>query len=457
MRLFEKYDAYRKRMERLKLLAVVAGCVAVPIHGYADLFHYNNLLIGPRAIGLGGAFTALSDDPSGLYYNPGGLAFQNSAHLSSSINTFYLKQNSYEKVFGDKSFEDSARGTVSSFFGFTKRVTPPLLGQLQVGLAFVNPDAALSNENTLITENRESDVVRYHRAANIRSGSSQIILGVAKRIGKDIGFGCALSYLDVDELEQIYQDVIQGPFRFDELPDKDVFSTLGQNVRLHLVMRGAAARCGMKAQLGTNLKIGLSYQQAKPLYQRLEYDLELNKIYSFSDGAIVSVQNSTIPSLQGQLQRSVSRSTSDNFVEEWPNEIRLGFAYQPLQSILISGDVVRHGVGEGSVAQVKRADVINGALGAELTLAQTLLFRAGVFTNRDATSSRNLSSTSQRKEYLDYQGASFATGIKLRSGEYTLQYSEQRGRGMAEKVTGNPQNSSGRLQVISISTNQSFQ
>lgn len=68
-----------------------------------------------------------------------------------------------------------------------------------------------------------------------------MILGLSKRIGKESGLGCAVSYLDVDELEQIYQDVVQGPFSFDELPGTNVYSTLGQNVRMHLVLRGRTA------------------------------------------------------------------------------------------------------------------------------------------------------------------------------------------------------------------------
>lgn len=431
--------------------------VSLPLSAQADLFHYSNLLIGPRAMGLGGAFTAMSDDPSGLYYNPAGLAFQNSPNLSSSINTFYLRQNSYEKVFGDDSFEDSARGTVSSFFGFSRQFKPPLLGPLQLGLAFVNPDAALSNENTLIENKTDADVVRYHRSANIRSGSSQVIVGFAKRLGKDTGVGCAASYLDIDELEQIYQDVVQGPFRFDALPETDVFSTLGQNVRMHLIIRGAALRCGMRTHFGNSVRIGFSYQHAQPVYQRLEYDIETNKVFNTAEGSIVAVESSATDALQGQLLRSISRSTLDHFVNSLPTEIRLGFAYQPVQSFLISGDLVRHGLGEGSVAQVKRAEVINASLGTEVTLANALVIRSGVFTNQDATSSRNLSSASQRGEYIDYLGASFAAGIKIKSGEYTLQYTEQRGRGRAEKVTGNPQPSSSRLQVISISANQFFQ
>jgi long-chain fatty acid transport protein len=39
---------------------------------FADEFHFSNLLVGERPSGLGGAFTALSDDHTGMVYNPAG-------------------------------------------------------------------------------------------------------------------------------------------------------------------------------------------------------------------------------------------------------------------------------------------------------------------------------------------------------------------------------------------------
>ncbi|MDH5258366.1 MAG: hypothetical protein OEX07_10165, partial [Gammaproteobacteria bacterium] len=41
----------------------------------ADQYHYNNVLIGNRASGMAGAYVAVSDDPSGLYYNPSGIVY----------------------------------------------------------------------------------------------------------------------------------------------------------------------------------------------------------------------------------------------------------------------------------------------------------------------------------------------------------------------------------------------
>ena len=34
---------------------------------WAGQYHYHDILIGDRAAGLGGAYTAISDDPSGMY------------------------------------------------------------------------------------------------------------------------------------------------------------------------------------------------------------------------------------------------------------------------------------------------------------------------------------------------------------------------------------------------------
>lgn len=422
-----------------------------------DLFHYSNLLIGPRALGLGGAFTALSDDTSGLYYNPGGLALQSSLEFNGSINTFYLKKNTFEKVFGEKQFSESARGSVSSFFGLSKRISPPVLGTLQVGLAFINPDAALSDENVLIENEPDPNVIRYHRAANIRSGASQIILGAAKRMGKESGFGCAASYLDIDELEQIYQDVVQGPLTADELPGTSIYSTLGQNVRQHLVLRGGGVRCGIRTGFDNGLKLGVSYNHTEIIYQNFEYDFEINKVFTDSTGKIIQLADSNKAILRGELQRNIARTQSSNVVYTWPDEVRIGLAYQPWKPITITADAVRYGAGTGSSVRVKRAEVVNYAAGAELILANTLYFRSGVFTNNDATQTRDLGSPNQRGEYMDYRGFSVSTGLKLRTGDYGIHYTDQRGTGLAEKISGKRNTSTGRLQVLSISASQSFQ
>jgi long-chain fatty acid transport protein len=48
---------------------------------------WNNMLIGCRAIAIGGAFAGIADDASAIYYNPAGLAFQEQ-NLTVTVNGF---------------------------------------------------------------------------------------------------------------------------------------------------------------------------------------------------------------------------------------------------------------------------------------------------------------------------------------------------------------------------------
>jgi hypothetical protein len=65
--------------------------VALTRPALADDTHYNDYPIGGRAVGLGGAFVALSDDPSGLYYNPAGIVDSTKSSLQVSTNLYGIE------------------------------------------------------------------------------------------------------------------------------------------------------------------------------------------------------------------------------------------------------------------------------------------------------------------------------------------------------------------------------
>src|ERR1700677_492588 len=53
----------------------------------------NTYGIGPRAIGMGGAFTAIADDASAAYWNPAGLSQISSYEISISGAPIYFQNN----------------------------------------------------------------------------------------------------------------------------------------------------------------------------------------------------------------------------------------------------------------------------------------------------------------------------------------------------------------------------
>jgi len=61
------------------LLFILLACIAVEQAGFGSAFSIREL--GVRAQGMGGAFTAVADDASALFFNPAGIAFQNGLQL----------------------------------------------------------------------------------------------------------------------------------------------------------------------------------------------------------------------------------------------------------------------------------------------------------------------------------------------------------------------------------------
>ncbi len=108
----------------------------------ADEFHHRNILIGERAPGMGGAFTALSDDPSGIFYNPAGLAFVFENYISLSANAWSATNYTFNDVVPGQDYSLNSAALVPAFFGFTQS-----LGKLKMAFAIVVPNSDLVDQN----------------------------------------------------------------------------------------------------------------------------------------------------------------------------------------------------------------------------------------------------------------------------------------------------------------------
>ncbi len=97
-------------------IAVVSS-LALTLPSHADEYHYKNILIGSKAIGLGGAFTGIADDMSAVFYNPAGLS-QTVLDSSASLSTFRWESMELEDVFStQEDFARSSFAVVPSFLG----------------------------------------------------------------------------------------------------------------------------------------------------------------------------------------------------------------------------------------------------------------------------------------------------------------------------------------------------
>ena len=189
---------------RVVLAASVAWFFSGSAH--ADIFHYNNVLVGERAVGLGGAFTALADDASGLYYNPAGIAFAQSNDISGSGNAYYKKSTEYSNVVMEQDYMETASGMFAPFLGILNkldRFVPGLVG----AFAMYTSDTELLNQNdrwpvvNLGTVGTKTQSIQgFHRVVQLRTTTSHIALGAGYRMSGRLSVGFGLRYTTISEL-----------------------------------------------------------------------------------------------------------------------------------------------------------------------------------------------------------------------------------------------------------------
>ena len=444
----------------------------LPNSAVGDQFHYNNILIGDRAMGLGGAYTAVADDASGVFYNPAGLAFSLSNDVSGSANAFYSRTVTYKDAIGGADFVENVGGTIPSFFGGLQK-----LDNIMPGLVFAfgiySIDSELKDQNDLI-ENRSlgtpgacddgttrdpTTLVRYHRTVNQNAATGAMGAAVAKRFGA-FSFGFGVNYITISELVQEYQDVRSdldnclgagGKLRYRTL--------LTKNVREHLTAHIVKPFFGVQAALG-RLSLGLTLKQGSIASQNFDSMSETRQ-------DVIPQQSLSNDALVGGSQVAFVQQTEtdikvDDMLADRPLEVRLGGAFFFNTRFMASADLIHYGESKGGNdeifgrARYDKEAVTNYALGAEYFVLPQFPVRLGFFTNNDARPELDKSKSGQA-DHVDYVGQSIFIGYVQPNSQLSLGTVLQQGSGEAQKLGDSTvQDIEAESLTIAFSATQSF-
>ncbi|MFK7872696.1 MAG: hypothetical protein AB8C84_05920 [Oligoflexales bacterium] len=435
--------------------------LSVPVQALADQYHYSNVLIGDRAIGLGGAFVGVSDDASGVFYNPAGLAFALSNDISGSANALYSRTVTYKGTIAGKDFVEESGGSLPSFFGGLNK-----LDHIEKGLVFafgiMTLDGEQKEQNDLIKEN-EAQVLssrtcddgtsgsnllhRYHRVVNQKATTSLYAAGAGYRISNNFSLGFGLNYYGIDELTQVYQDVSQSESCTNN------YTRRALNVRESLSAMAIQPVFGAQyvfgdVALGLTAKIGGAY--VSQLYDVATEGLNL-QLVSADNTSVEEANGGMIPTKStAGIQRTLIESESSNPLgSKYPDELRAGVAWFGSTRLLVTTDVIlttaSKGEKEGVFAAVQdggaakdryyyeRNQVLNAAAGMEYYVVPAVPVRVGIFTNNDARPEVSEQYAGQN-DHVDYSGASlFASWVQPNS-QIGAGVVFQQGSGKAQKL-----------------------
>lgn len=395
----------------ITLITFCCSLSAIPAH--ADEYHYNNILIGDRAAGMGGAYTAISDDPSGLFYNPAGIAYAQGSNVSVSANALHQTKTVYKNALGNgNDYVRESFALLPNFFGI---IQP--LGKGKVGFSYAVPDSVIEDQNqTFYSPN--ANVSRY--ALNFNKSDSTYYFGpsYAIELTEEFSVGATLygHYRRNEWLSNQLINLSSGKYEWDNLFYKST-------------------------EWGIKPILGLMWSPTS----RLSTGLSLSKVSIIqADAAYQTICAGDIPTPAGGTAicdptyvpgtapfRVVTLSNSKRV---YPTTSTLGIAYFHSKALIVSGDISYNSKVEDS-AFGNREATWNAALGTEYYLDEKWAIKGGFFTDR-ANTPKIQSGDANAFDHVDLYGVSMSASYFTRQSSITGGVTFRYGNGQAQ-ILGN--------------------
>ena len=379
-------------MSKTRLLLCALAATLLGRRASADPSNFRTYLVGARAAGMGGAFTALADDGSGAYYNPGGLAFAQSSSLSLSGSVYGVVRGSYADVITrGQDFNYSALNLFPVATGAVRKLSADDVVHAEV----LVPDALHVDEHT--------SILAKTNAFGVGTDSQSLWLGggYARRLGR-LGLGASAHAVISTETSTLDLNVInpQDPGRFAAITSREDIATTGFVFSL-----------GARLDLTDHLHLGASiYTPAVGFGSRKEF---ARILLGRDVGTPGAPPNSVVRSEDGLAASP-----------DVPLRAQLGLAFSS-GPLTVSADVIYLGArdlrdnperaAEGLDRHIVRKGVVNGSVGVEYLAAGNIPLRAGFFTDYSASPSPDERGAGPRPTntlHVNRYGVSASGGLK---------------------------------------------
>jgi len=356
-------------IRRIVLGSALALACALPRPAPADESSFRPYLVGSRAAGMGGAFTALADDGSGPWYNPGGLAFVQRSQLSIAGSVYGRVSGRFQDALGDG--HDFRYANLNTFptatAGVWKLGDPGATDGHVLSLGVFIPDAVTIDDR---------DTIGSKTNAFFFSSQEQTVWGGltwAKRYGR-LGIGATGFLLFGTRVNQVEITAVgSSSAQFAN------FETLSSRTDENLL--GVAGALGLRWDPTDDLRLGLSvYSPTLGGGKRRLFVKDLVALEGIPPCPTATRCSGYLIVNADDLHATLSQ----------PLRVQAGLALVSGRTTL-AADLVYMGTrqvhddagraAEGLDRWVKRSRTVNFSVGLETILAERFPLRAGFFTD----------------------------------------------------------------------------
>jgi len=355
--------------------------------------NFINDLVGAKAAAMGGAYTAISDDPSGAYYNPAGIAYALHNQISLSVNSYKNKTIEMKDViFKEFPYTQETSSFYPSFFGVVHK-----LGKIKFAFTLMTKNNELLDQDNYYIQGVRKFNINY----NLNDSTALYNLSGSGFITDNLTWGVTLTGL--------YR-------RSEQINNQTVLSNTHSEIINNYITEdyyGVKARIGLQWMPTKNISLGIS--------------AEVGTILSFDR----TVQSSHIIV---ETNTNFTAYTGGTYDEDdaplgLPINVRIGFAYFPNKKLLLSADIIAD-FGYRYYREYTKEFTINGALGMEYYLTPTMPIRFGLFSNM-ANTHEIILGTINEEMHVDLYGASMGIAWETRNSSISITGTYQYGKGEA--------------------------
>jgi hypothetical protein len=418
-----------RALARASTLLVLTG--SLPVR--ADPFHFQGIPLGQRAIGFGGAFTAVADDPSASFYNPAGLVTTGDSALSASLtlNAFDRQTivDGFRTPLGDTDLKHESEPSLPVSGGFLKRLGKRDADGERVHAIGLSTYAFDQRNLTFDVEIMDPGRTGIATLSVDRSNRTTWNgLSYAYRVSDRLSFGLS-GFLSITRTHYREEQVGAALGAID--PEDGSYTSDSGAWASHRVstnVKNLALRLGALYKLNPQLRLGVMFQPPS-LHVRGQSSVRqrvLDTGPGAAEGSFLDVREDGLPS-RAPL----------------PWELRLGSAYKPRDWLTLTFDASVYGGPEtrnsvtavgprsadpetGAIADLgyfeqetwKRKVSGNVSIGTQAVAWDVIAIRAGFFTSLSAAPSVPRESSVYYAPDINRYGGALSVG--LNAGGYDL-------------------------------------
>jgi long-chain fatty acid transport protein len=408
-----------------KLTSLTVGAMILSSSLLADPYHYNDILIGDRGAGLGGAYAAIADGPNGLYYNPAGVVYATDVQISGSVNGYSSRTTKYSNVnAGEYEWTRTSQGPVANFFGVFRPI-----GEGVGGFSFVIPDSVFEDQDESFSnfDAADTNYIVTDQVLNYNNKDQTFLAGpsYSHSITKNFSVGLTLYYYHRSREMTMNQ--------YTRVENKNNSGTVGTEWSY---IKEQTTEDGFKPKLGfmyspiPKLSLGLTVAKTiivsqSPEVQRLTWtNIGYDKTTGTTTFSILDdVQRYNILTAEFSSVNSYVPGMDSYKKNDLPLEVTLAAAYFPSDNLLYSFDFTYYD------STNYRNGTWNAAFGTEYFFNRNWGLRGGIYTNNANTPEEIEQGTKYAGEHVDLLGATASLTRYTKGSAITIGFSYMSGSG----------------------------